>query len=79
MGKKSPELQIDFVRALGRFAREQRDGLRPSVFQELVRHLEALGTPTRVFVVGERATLDRLPGDVHGLEVGRIAEGLACL
>jgi hypothetical protein len=32
-----------------------------------------------VFVVGERATLDRLPGDVHGLEVGRIAEGLACL
>jgi uncharacterized protein (DUF58 family) len=49
------------------------------VRQELVRHLEALGTPTRVLVVGERATLDRLPGDVHGLEVGRIAEGLACL
>jgi hypothetical protein len=47
--------------------------------QELVRHLEALGTPTRVFVVGHGATLDRLPGNVHRLEVGRIAEGLACL
>jgi uncharacterized protein (DUF58 family) len=46
--------------------------------QELVRHLEGLGTPTRVFVVGDRATLDRLPGDVRGLEVGKIAEGLAC-
>ncbi len=49
--------------------------------QELVRHLEALGTPTRVLVVGQRETLDRLalPGHVHRLEVGRIAEGLACL
>src|SRR5438132_3168869 len=47
--------------------------------QELVRQLEALGTPTRVLVVGEPGTLDRLPGDVHRLEVGRIAEGLACL
>jgi uncharacterized protein (DUF58 family) len=47
--------------------------------QELIRHLEALGTPTRVFVVGQGATLDRLPGNVHRLEVGRIAEGLACL
>jgi hypothetical protein len=47
--------------------------------QELIRHLEALGTPTRVFVVGQGATLDRLPGNVHWLEVGRIAEGLACL
>jgi len=47
--------------------------------QELVRHLAALGTPTRVFVVGERATLERLPGHVHRLEVGRIAESLACL
>jgi hypothetical protein len=32
-----------------------------------------------VFVVGQGATLDRLPGNVHRLEVGRIAEGLACL
>jgi len=47
--------------------------------QELVRQLEALGTPTRVLVVGQPGALDRLPGDVHGLEVGRIAEGLACL
>jgi len=47
--------------------------------QELIRHLEALGTQTRVFVVGQGATLDRLPGNVHRLEVGRIAEGLACL
>ncbi len=47
--------------------------------QELIRHLEALGTPTRVFVVGQAADLDRLPGHVHRLEVGRIAEGLACL
>jgi hypothetical protein len=47
--------------------------------QELVRQLEALGTPTRVLVVGERGTVARLPGHVHGLEVGRIAEGLACL
>jgi uncharacterized protein (DUF58 family) len=47
--------------------------------RELIRHLEALGTPTRVFVVGQGATLDRLPGNVHRLEVGRIAEGLACL
>jgi len=47
--------------------------------QELVRHLEALGTPTRVFVVGQGPALDRLPGHVHRLEVGRIAEGLACL
>ena len=47
--------------------------------QELVRHLEALGTPTRVFVVGQGPALDRLPAHVHRLEVGRIAEGLACL
>jgi len=47
--------------------------------QELVRQLEALGTPTRVLVVGARGTVDRLPAYVHGLEVGRIAEGLACL
>lgn len=47
--------------------------------QELIRHLEALGTSTRVFVVGHAADLDRLPGHVHRLEVGRIAEGLACV
>jgi len=47
--------------------------------REFVRHLEALGTPTRVFVVGERGALDALPGDVHPLEVGRIGEGLARL
>jgi uncharacterized protein (DUF58 family) len=47
--------------------------------QELVRHLEALGTPTRVFVVGERGALDGLPPHVHRLEVGRIGEGLARL
>ncbi|HYS17568.1 MAG TPA: DUF58 domain-containing protein [Candidatus Binatia bacterium] len=47
--------------------------------QELVRHLEALGTPTRVFVVAEGAALDALPRDVHRLEVGRIGEGLARL
>jgi len=47
--------------------------------REFVRHLEALGTPTRVFVVGERGALDALPGDVHPLEVGRIDEGLARL
>jgi hypothetical protein len=32
-----------------------------------------------VLVVGERGTVDRLPAYVHGLEVGRIAEGLARL
>ena len=47
--------------------------------REFVRHLEALGTPTRVFVVGEPGALDALPGDVHPLEVGRIGEGLARL
>ena len=47
--------------------------------REFVRHLEALGTPTRVFVVGEPGALDALPGDVHLLEVGRIGEGLARL
>jgi hypothetical protein len=47
--------------------------------QEFVRLLEALGTPTRVFVVGERGTLGALPGHVHPLEVGRIGEGLARL
>jgi uncharacterized protein (DUF58 family) len=47
--------------------------------QGLVRHLEALGTPTRVFVVGERGALDGLPPHVHRLEVGRIGEGLARL
>jgi uncharacterized protein (DUF58 family) len=47
--------------------------------QELVRQLEALGTPTRLLVVGARGTVDRLPAYVHGLEVGRIAEGLARL
>jgi uncharacterized protein (DUF58 family) len=46
--------------------------------QELVRQLEVLGTPTRVFVVGHAAALARLPEHVHRLEVGRIAEGLAC-
>ena len=47
--------------------------------REFVRHLEALGTPIRVFVVGEPGALDALPGDVHPLEVGRIGEGLARL
>jgi hypothetical protein len=47
--------------------------------QELVRHLEALGTPTRVFVVGERGALERVSPHVHRLEVGRIGEGLARL
>jgi uncharacterized protein (DUF58 family) len=47
--------------------------------QELVRDLEALGTPTRVFVVGERGALTGLPPHVHRLEVGRIGEGLARL
>ena len=47
--------------------------------QELVRHLEALGTPTRVFVVGEPGALERVPPHVHRLEVGRIGEGLARL
>ena len=46
--------------------------------QELVRQLEVLGTPTRVFVVGHAGTLEQLPAHVHRLEVGRIAEGLAC-
>ena len=45
--------------------------------QEFIRHLEVLGTPTHVFVVGEPGTLDALPPDVHPLEVGRIGEGLA--
>src|SRR4029453_6964955 len=39
--------------------------------QELVRHLEALGTPTRVFVVGERGALRGIPPPVHLLGVGR--------
>ena len=47
--------------------------------QELVRHLEALGTPTRVLVVGEPGALERVPPHVHRLEVGRIGEGLARL
>src|SRR5207244_1771195 len=32
--------------------------------QEFVRHLEALGTPTRVVVVGARGALAALPGDI---------------
>lgn len=47
--------------------------------QEFVRHLAALDTPTRVFVVGEPGTLGALPRDVHPLEAGRIGEGLARL
>ena len=47
--------------------------------QDLIRNLEALGTPTEVFVVGEPGTLERLPPSVHRLEVGRVGEGLARL
>jgi uncharacterized protein (DUF58 family) len=47
--------------------------------QELVRHLQALGTPTLVLLVGERARVGTLPSDVRLLEVGRIGEGLAGL
>jgi uncharacterized protein (DUF58 family) len=47
--------------------------------QELVRHLRALGTPTLVLLVGDRASAGALPSDVRLLEVGRIGEGLAAL
>ena len=49
----------------------------------LVRHLRALGVPLLVLVVTEPGSAAELPaaagGDVHRLEVGRIAEGLARL
>ena len=57
-------------RALHRAVIERHDALSSCVCvllawdeprQELVRNLEALGTPTRVFVVGERGALDGLP------------------
>jgi len=75
-------------RALHRAVIERHDALSSCVCvllawdeprQELVRHLEALGSPTRVFVVGRRGALDGLPPHVHRLEVGRIGEGLARL
>ena len=75
-------------RALQRAVIERHDTLSSCVCvllawdeprQELVRRLAALGTPTRVFVVGERGALDGLPPHVHRLEVGRIGEGLARL
>ena len=75
-------------RALQRAVIERHDTLSSCVCvllawdeprQELVRHLEALGSPTRVFVVGRRGALDGLPPHVHRLEVGRIGEGLARL
>lgn len=46
--------------------------------REFVRHLRALGTPVRAFVVVEPgAPVGAGPGEVHRLEAGRIAEGLA--
>jgi uncharacterized protein DUF58 len=46
--------------------------------QDFVRQLRALGVPTRAFVVSEAAAPPAGTGDeVHRLEVGRIAEGLA--
>lgn len=48
--------------------------------RDFVRHLRALGVPTRVFVVSEPAAPAAGEGDeVYRLEVGRIAEGLARL
>jgi uncharacterized protein (DUF58 family) len=48
--------------------------------RDFVRHLRALGVPTRAFVVSEPAAAAAPTGDeVHHLEVGRIAEGLARL
>jgi len=48
--------------------------------RDFVRHLRALGVPTRAFVVSESAAPAAGAGDeVHRLEVGRIAEGLAHL
>ena len=48
--------------------------------QDFVRQLRALGVPTRALVVSDAAAPAVGPGDeVHRLEVGRIAEGLARL
>ncbi len=48
--------------------------------RDFVRHLRALGVPTRAFVVSESAAPATGAGDeVHRLEAGRIAEGLAHL
>jgi len=75
-------------RALHRAVLDRHDALSSCVCvllawderrQELIRDLEALGTPTRVFVVGDRGALTGLPPHVHRLEVGRIGEGLARL
>ena len=45
--------------------------------RELIRHLQALGTPTRVFVVtAPGVALPGLPADARHLVAGRIREGL---
>jgi uncharacterized protein (DUF58 family) len=46
--------------------------------RDFVRHLRALGTPVRAFVVVEPgAPADEGRGEFHRLEAGRVAEGLA--
>jgi uncharacterized protein (DUF58 family) len=48
--------------------------------RQFVRHLRALGTPVRAFVVVEPGSpVGQGHGEFHRLEVGRIAEGLARL
>jgi hypothetical protein len=48
--------------------------------RQFVRHLRALGTPVRALVVVEPgAPAGEEPGEVHRLEAGRVAEGLARL
>ncbi|MBI2155486.1 MAG: DUF58 domain-containing protein [Candidatus Rokubacteria bacterium] len=76
-------------RALHRAVLERHDALSGCVAvllgwdaprRELVRHLEALGTPTRVFVVvADEAAAADVPAGVHRLVAGRVREGLARL
>ncbi len=48
--------------------------------RQFVHQLRALGTPVRAFVVVEPgAPALEAPGEVHRLEAGRLAEGLARL
>jgi hypothetical protein len=47
--------------------------------RDLVARVRGLGVPTLVLLVADAATAPDAPPDVHRLEPGRIAEGLARL
>ena len=74
---------------LGRLVFERQAGLSGAICvllawdaprREFVGRLRALGVPVLVLVVGDApAPPDEAEGDVHRLQVGRVAEGLAAL